>query len=123
MLDFQGSSGLLEVTEQPLARMAFDRLQALIQRRLRDPALSPEKAAQAQRISTRYLHAIFQMHGTTFGRELMFARLQEARRLLQPWRAAGPGPDQHRADRLCLRVHEPVALLGPVPGPVWRVPA
>ena len=91
MLDLQGSSGLLEVTEQPLARMAFDRLQALIQRRLRDPALSPEKAAQAQRTSTRYLHAIFQMHGTTFGRELVFARLQEARRLLSHGALQGQG--------------------------------
>jgi AraC-like DNA-binding protein len=93
MLDLHGASGgasgPLATTQQPLARVMFDRLQAFIQRRLRDPALTPEKAAQAQRISIRYLHAIFQMHGMTFGRELMHARLQEARRLLSHAAAQG----------------------------------
>ena len=91
MLDLQGAAGPLATTQQPLARVMFDRLQAFIQRRLRDPALTPEKAAQAQRISTRYLHAIFQMHGTTFGRELMHARLKEARRLLSHAAPQSPG--------------------------------
>ena len=62
--------------------MTFDRLHRYLGRHFGDPELSPATVAQANRISVRYLHKVFQARGTTFGHTLIETRLDEARRLL-----------------------------------------
>ena len=83
MLDLDNGSSNLELTRQPLAEVMFERLSAYLDRHLRDPDLTPERVAQAHRISVRYLHKVFQIKGASFGRALMETRLVEARRLLR----------------------------------------
>ena len=63
-----------------LTHLMYQRLTAYMQANLSDFNLSPTKIANVHRISTRYLFKIFQLHGTTFGHELMEMRLQAARR-------------------------------------------
>jgi AraC-like DNA-binding protein len=82
MLELNDGADGLELVRQPLANILFDRVCGYMRRHLRDPNLSPERAAQAHKISVRYLQRIFQLNQTTFGRELMEMRLQEAHRLL-----------------------------------------
>jgi AraC family transcriptional regulator, positive regulator of tynA and feaB len=82
MLELDDPSSNLELARPHLADLTHERLQAYIARHLRDPELDAEQAARALRISVRYVHKVFQAKGTTFGRELIEARLTEARRLL-----------------------------------------
>jgi len=82
MLDLDNGSNNLELDRQPLTQVMVERLSAYLERHLRDPELSPEHVARAHRISVRYLHKVFQINGTSFGRTLMEARLVEAHRLL-----------------------------------------
>ncbi|MFE2009155.1 helix-turn-helix domain-containing protein [Streptomyces sp. NPDC059491] len=53
-----------------------------INRHLGDPDLSPERIAQAHRISVRYLHRLFEREGTTVGRLIRQRRLEECGREL-----------------------------------------
>ncbi|TXS38826.1 AraC-like ligand-binding domain-containing protein [Streptomyces sp. OR43] len=53
-----------------------------INRHLGDPDLSPESIARAHRISTRYLHRLFEGEGTTVGRLIQKRRLEECGREL-----------------------------------------
>jgi AraC family transcriptional activator of tynA and feaB len=82
MIEIDSDSGDLEIASEPLMNVLFEQLSGYIARHMRDPDLSPAAAATAHRISVRYLHKIFQSRGTTFGHELMEARLKEAHRLL-----------------------------------------
>jgi AraC-like DNA-binding protein len=82
MLELNEGADNLELVRQPLASILFDRIRGYMRRHFRDPDLSPERAAHAHKISVRYLQKIFQLNQTTFGRELMEMRLQEAHRLL-----------------------------------------
>jgi len=51
-----------------------------------DPEVTPATVAAELRISKRYLHALLASSGTTFGRELLTARLAHARALLEDHR-------------------------------------
>ncbi|OOG14705.1 helix-turn-helix domain-containing protein [Pseudomonas sp. C9] len=61
----------------------FHRVMAYIAANFHDADLAPERAAQARRVSIRYVHKVFQAHDTTFGRELRLARLRHAQKLLR----------------------------------------
>jgi AraC-like DNA-binding protein len=50
--------------------------------RLWDRELTPATVAAAQHISIRYLHKLFESHGSTIGRWIQHRRLEEARREL-----------------------------------------
>jgi AraC-like DNA-binding protein len=63
---------------ETLGTSLFNRISAYIRRNFADHALTPERAAADHRISLRYLHKIFQYHGTTFGQVLQEERLQLA---------------------------------------------
>jgi AraC family transcriptional regulator, positive regulator of tynA and feaB len=69
-----------------------DQLHARIVRTLHDryydPSLAPAAVASEHGISKRYLHFLFARAGTTFGAELLRARLQRARELLSDARFA-----------------------------------
>jgi AraC family transcriptional regulator, positive regulator of tynA and feaB len=69
-----------------------EQLHARIVRTLHDryyeAALCPSAVAAAHGISKRYLHFLFAAAGTTFGEELLRARLQRARQLLSDVRFA-----------------------------------
>lgn len=82
MLDAADQTSLRESDRKPLIQVTVDRLQRYIGRHFRDPELSAATVAQANRISVRYLHKVFETRGTTFGRKLMETRLDEAHRLL-----------------------------------------
>ena len=82
MLELNDGADNFDLVRQPLANILFDRVRGYMRRHIRDSQLSAEHAAQAHRISVRYLQKIFQLNDTTFGRELMEMRLQEAHRLL-----------------------------------------
>jgi len=61
------------------------RIREHIDRNLGDPALSPEAVAEAQHISVRYLHRLFEGEGITVGRLIQRRRLEEcARELARP---------------------------------------
>jgi AraC-like DNA-binding protein len=47
-----------------------------------DPELTPAQIATQHRISKRYLHTLLALGGTTFGRELLAARIERAKALL-----------------------------------------
>lgn len=85
------NDGDLEIASEPLMNVLFEQLKGYIARHMRDPDLTPAAAAGANRISVRYLHKIFQSRGTTFGHELMDARLTEAHRLLRSRSNRGSG--------------------------------
>ncbi|MDR6957827.1 AraC-like DNA-binding protein [Pseudomonas brassicacearum] len=61
----------------------FHRVMAYIAANFHDANLAPERAAQAHRVSIRYIHKVFQAHDTTFGRELRLTRLRHAQKLLR----------------------------------------
>ncbi len=54
-----------------------------IRGRFREPGLNAAGLAADLGISTRYVHALFESEGSTFGAELTALRLEEARRILQ----------------------------------------
>lgn len=59
------------------------RIRADLRARCQDPALTPDQLASSHRISKRYLHLLLSRSGTSFGEELMAARLALAERLLR----------------------------------------
>lgn len=58
------------------------RLHAYVDANLRDRNLTPAAIAEAQHISIRYLHKLFEGRGSTVGRWIQHRRLEEARREL-----------------------------------------
>ncbi|NEA02851.1 AraC family transcriptional regulator, partial [Streptomyces sp. SID10116] len=58
------------------------RLHAYVDANLRDRNLTPATVAEAQHISIRYLHKLFEGRGSTVGRWIQHRRLEEARREL-----------------------------------------
>ena len=67
---------------ETLGTSLFNRVNSYIRRNFADHALTPERAAADHRISVRYLHKIFQFHGTTFGCVLREERLRQAHLLI-----------------------------------------
>ncbi|MFE2077704.1 AraC-like ligand-binding domain-containing protein [Streptomyces misionensis] len=64
----------------PRQRVLFEQISAYINAHLHDPGLTPGTVAAAHFISTRYLHRIFQRHGTTVGDTIRQQRLTGCRR-------------------------------------------
>jgi AraC-like DNA-binding protein len=60
--------------------LLFLRIQAFVQRHLRDPELTPRSIAAAHHISVAYLHRLFQHHSTTVSAWIRRQRLERARR-------------------------------------------
>jgi len=68
---------------QSSVRLAhLTRIEALVRRRLSDPALGAEAVAAAAGISARYLHALFRDTGQPFGQWVRSLRLEAARAAL-----------------------------------------
>ncbi|QLH25809.1 helix-turn-helix domain-containing protein [Streptomyces sp. Rer75] len=63
-------------------RAHLARVHAFINKHLADSGLSPETIARHHGISVRYLHKLFQEHGTTVGRWIRQRRLEECRKEL-----------------------------------------
>jgi AraC-like DNA-binding protein len=61
-------------------RVLFARVSAYIADHLHDPGLTPGAVAAAHFISARYLHRVFQQHGTTVGDVIRQQRLARCRR-------------------------------------------
>ncbi|MFI8166162.1 helix-turn-helix domain-containing protein [Streptomyces sp. NPDC085931] len=87
---------LLETEPAPEASQAeragnemLSRIRAYIDRRLREPDLSPGSIARAHHISVRYLHKLFRNDGTTVGRWVRQRRLDSCRRELSGSRSGG----------------------------------
>jgi len=83
MLETHDARDLAESTIMAVSDVTFHRLSAFLSYHFGDPDLAPEHAADSLRVSVRYVHKVFQLHGTTFGRELLALRLREADRLLR----------------------------------------
>lgn len=83
MLETRHVSDVPESTTAALSDITFQRLSSFLSMHFRDPTLAPEHAATSLRVSLRYVHKVCQIHGTTFGRELIGLRLREADRLLR----------------------------------------
>ncbi|WP_239150502.1 helix-turn-helix domain-containing protein [Streptomyces sp. SID13588] len=64
-------------------------IQTFIDRHLADPDLTPEAIARANHISVRYLHKLFQTDDITVSQWIQRRRLEECRRDLARWEAAG----------------------------------
>lgn len=85
-------AALLALAAGPAAQAsnASEKLLARLKRTVRDRChesdLSPAAVAKEHGISKRYLHHLFANAGTTFGNELMRARLEAAHRLLSDGR-------------------------------------
>jgi AraC-like DNA-binding protein len=65
------------------------RVRAYVDTRLWDRSLTPATVAEAQHISVRYLHKLFEGQGSTIGRWIQHRRLEEARRELAAPESAG----------------------------------
>ncbi|MFK4272759.1 helix-turn-helix domain-containing protein [Streptomyces milbemycinicus] len=76
----------LEQVGRHPAPALWERITASVQARLGEPGLAPQDIADQHGISVRYLHRLFQLHGTTVNAWLRTRRLEAARREL-----AGPG--------------------------------
>jgi AraC-like DNA-binding protein len=68
-------------SETPQDRLT-SRIRRSLAKRAHEQHLTPAAFARAHGISKRYLHALFALMGTTFGRELMSIRLTKARDML-----------------------------------------
>jgi AraC-like DNA-binding protein len=79
MLMFQG----LEVQTSSYKQKLIRSLVRSIQANHYDPEITPAGIASQHRISKRYLHALLATAGTTFGRELLQARIERARAMLE----------------------------------------
>lgn len=77
----------------PRQRALFEQINAYVTIHLHDPGLTPGVIAAAHFISTRYLHRIFQQHGTAVSDVIRQQRLARCRRdLADPavgWSDAG----------------------------------
>ncbi len=69
---------VLHSSESSVRSAHLRRIEDYARKHLSQPQLTPDEVAQACRISTRYLHDLFQDTGTTFGRWLTVQRLQSA---------------------------------------------
>jgi AraC family transcriptional regulator, positive regulator of tynA and feaB len=65
------------------AEESFRRICAYLRSHLGNADLNPLSVARSQSMSLRYLHRLFQLRGTTFGRWLIDERLAAARRLME----------------------------------------
>lgn len=83
----EGPSGAEDLGVGPTAM--FDRVKATIETRLGEPELSPRVLAAEHGISLRYLHKLFQEHGTTVGGWIRRRRLESCRAELAGPSAAG----------------------------------
>lgn len=61
-------------------QVLFLRMTAFVDRHLHDPELTPAAVAAAHRISLRYVHRIFQEHGTSVSAHIRQRRLDRCRR-------------------------------------------
>jgi AraC-like DNA-binding protein len=68
--------------ETRASRRLLERAREVVRDYAHDPNLTPATAAAALGISKRYLHVIFANAGTSFGRELIAARLERAHAML-----------------------------------------
>ncbi|MEV7075758.1 helix-turn-helix domain-containing protein [Streptomyces sp. NPDC093990] len=71
------TSHRFETSENGSALLA--RIRSYIEENLMDPDLSPESIARAHHISVRYLHKLFQSHGTTVSTYVRKSRLAACR--------------------------------------------
>lgn len=83
MLETPSCASPRESCRESLLSVTFNRGLDFITANFRDSELTPEDLATALRVSTRYVHKVFQAHGTTFGKEVLMARLAESDRLLK----------------------------------------
>ncbi|MFC4517568.1 helix-turn-helix domain-containing protein [Streptomyces ehimensis] len=67
-------------TGEPGGEVLFLRISAFVVENLRDPDLGPAAIASAHRISLRYLHRVFQQHGTTPRAFIRRQRLERCRK-------------------------------------------
>lgn len=73
----EGQSGAGDLVSGRAAM--FERIKATIETRLGEPELSPQLLAAEHAISLRYLHKLFQEHGTTVGGWIRRQRLEACR--------------------------------------------
>ncbi|MET8807461.1 helix-turn-helix domain-containing protein [Streptomyces sp. NPDC004546] len=69
----------LEQAGRRPAPALWERITASVQARLQDPGLTPQDIADQHAISLRYLHRLFQTHGTTVNAWVRTRRLEAAR--------------------------------------------
>lgn len=83
-LDTLGTLGTRDMEDRRSGadRAHLARVHAFINKHLADSGLSPETIARHHGISVRYLHKLFQEHGTTVGRWIRQRRLEECRKEL-----------------------------------------
>ncbi|MFF3874879.1 helix-turn-helix domain-containing protein [Streptomyces sp. NPDC001978] len=75
----------LEQVGRPPAPALWERITASVHARLGEPGLAPQDIADQHGISLRYLHRLFQQHGTTVNSWVRTRRLEAARQeLAQP---------------------------------------
>lgn len=65
------------------SRKLYLRLRETLADRFHDSGLGAAHVAESNRISVRYLHAVFAAANTTFGNELLAIRLEQAARMLR----------------------------------------
>jgi AraC-like DNA-binding protein len=82
MLECRVPGQRAHLVREALGTSLFNGICAYIRQRLADHSLTPERAAADNKISVRYLHRIFQLHGRSFGQVLLEERLQLARLLI-----------------------------------------
>lgn len=82
MLEFREPSDRSHLVREALGTSLFNSISAYIRRRMADHSLTPERAAADHKISLRYLHKIFQHHGSSFRQVLQEERLQQAHLLI-----------------------------------------
>lgn len=82
------SAGSQEHAHKPSEKL-LNRIRQTLRDRCHEPTLDAGAVAAANGISKRYLHYLFAQASSTFGNELMQARLEQARRLLSDRRFVG----------------------------------
>lgn len=72
--------GVPRTSSRSMREITLERVKSYIQKHLRDEDLSPQRIAGAHRISTRYLHLLFEEMQTTVASWIRAERLKRARR-------------------------------------------
>ncbi|MFG2881110.1 helix-turn-helix domain-containing protein [Streptomyces sp. NPDC048297] len=80
-VDILATVALEQIGRRP-APALWERITASVQSRLTEPGLAPQDIADQHGISLRYLHRLFQLHGTTVNAWVRARRLEAARREL-----------------------------------------